>query len=201
MCARLVRPFHGSGPGQCARLATATVTVLLAAACGGSNSSSGGAFRPNGTFGGTTAPPAPTTAAPAPSSLPTAQVDQTVLQRYREYQRVYKQVYETNDPAPLASVAADPLLTTVSKDVEETKAKGEIWRFTNVLNPKIQGRSTDGLQVVVLDCVRTLGAYRYSAKTGKRLGSLRGGTALYQVIMLYDAGTWKASKATLGKTC
>ncbi|PRX07897.1 UNVERIFIED_ORG: hypothetical protein CLV66_101478 [Actinomadura viridilutea] len=196
MRARLIGLFRDSGPARCACLAL--VLTVATAACGRS-SSSDGAFRPSGTFGGASAPPA-ATAAP-PSALPTAQVDRVVLQRYREYQRVYKQVYETNDPAPLADVAADPLLSTVTEDVERTKAKGEFWRFTNVLNPKIQGRSTDGTQVIVLDCVRTLGAYRYSAKTGERLGSLPGGTALYQVFMKYEAGTWKAFKATLGKKC
>ncbi|MEU6039299.1 hypothetical protein ABZ801_28240 [Actinomadura sp. NPDC047616] len=198
MSARLIGLCPGSGPARRARLAVALTAITATASCGGS--SSGGAFQPSGTFGGPSAPPA-TTAAPPPSALPTAQVDQTVLQRYREYQRVYKQVYETNDPAPLAAVATDPLLTDVTQDVEKTRSKGEIWRFTNVLNPKIQGRSTDGTQVIVLDCVRTLGAYRYSARTGERLGSLPGGTALYQVFMRYDAGTWKASKATLGKKC
>ena len=101
----------------------------------------------------------------------------------------------------LTPVAVDPLLSIITKDVQATASKGEIWRFTNVLNPKIQGRSKDNQTVVVLDCVRTLGAYRYSAKTGKRLGAYRGGTRLYQVFMQYSNGTWMVSKARQGPKC
>lgn len=198
MSARLIGLRPGSGPARRARLAVALTAIAATASCGGS--SSGGAFKPSGTFGGGAAAPA-TTAATPPSALPTAQVDQDVLQRYREYQRVYKQVYATNDPTPLAAVATDPLLTSITRDVEQTRSKGEIWRFTNALNPKIQGRTKDGSQVAVLDCVRTLAAYRYSAKTGKRLSGYEGGTFLYQVIMKFEGGTWKASKATQGKEC
>jgi hypothetical protein len=165
-----------------------------------------GAFEPAGRPPSPGVPPpsgagaADPVAAP-PASMTAAQINTQVLARYREYQRVYKKVYETNDPTPLASVAIDPLLTIITTDVKETAAKGEIWRFTNVLNPKIQGRSKDGAIVIVLDCVRTLGAYRYSAKTGRRLGAMSGGTRLYQAVMKFTDGTWKISEGRQGKKC
>jgi hypothetical protein len=175
------------------------------AACGSSGQA--GAFQPAGQpASAATQPPSGGRAAADPAAPPAtmtaAQINAQVLARYREYQRVYKQIYETNDPAPLASVAIDPLLTIITKDVKETAAKGEIWRFTNVLHPQIQGRSKDGAIVIVLDCVRTLGAYRYSAKTGRRLGATsNGGTRLYQAVMKFTGGTWKISEGRQGKKC
>jgi hypothetical protein len=173
--------------------------ACLLAACGSSGSS--GAFNPAG-HPQTTAPtPAASEPAAPPSTLSVKQINAQVLSRYREYQRVYKQVYETNDPSLLSAVAIDPLLTKVTKDVQETAAKGEYWRFTNLLNPQIQGRSKDGSIVVILDCVRTVGAYRFSTKTGKRLGALGGGTYLYQAVMKFIDGTWKISESRQGKKC
>jgi hypothetical protein len=170
------------------------------AACGSSGSA--GAFDPVGRP--QSAAPSSDAGEPAaapPATMTTRQIDSRVLARYREYQRVYKQVYETNDPTPLTSVAVDPLLTIVTKDVQKTAAKGEVWRFTNLLNPKIQGRSKDDSIVVVLDCVRTLDAYRYSATSGKRISAFRGGTFLYQAVMKFADGTWKISEARRGKKC
>jgi hypothetical protein len=177
----------------------ALVLACALAACG--QSGSAGAFDPAGRPQTPTGPPPAAPDQPGPSTMTTKQTDQVVLARYREYQQVYKKIYETNDPAPLASVATDPLLTKVTKDVQDTAAKGEVWRFTNLLNPKIQGRSKDGNIVVVLDCVRTLGANRYSAATGKRIGALGGGTFLYQAVMKFADGTWKISEARRGKKC
>ena len=133
--------------------------------------------------------------------MSTKQIDQAVLARYREYQQIYERVYETNDPTPLRAIAMDPLLTIITNDVRKISAKGEIWRFHNVLNPKIQGRSKDGGIVAVIDCVRTLGAYRFSATTGERLGAWRGGTYLYQAVMRFSDGAWKISEARQGKKC
>jgi hypothetical protein len=173
-------------------------------ACGSSGNA--GAFQPSGQPPSATSAPAGGGAAgdPAapPATMTTAQINTQVLARYREYQRVYEQIYETNDPTPLAAVAIDPLLTIITKDVKDTAAKGEIWRFTNVLHPQIQGRSKDGAIVIILDCVRTLGAYRYSAKTGKRLGATStGGTRLYQAVMKFTGGNWKISEGKQGKKC
>lgn len=126
---------------------------------------------------------------------------QAALAAYREYQHVYEQVYETGDPAPLRAVATDPQLSLVTKDVRDVWAQGIVWRFHNAVNPQVQGRSPDDSTVVILDCVQTLGAYRYSAKTGKRLGAWRGGSSLYQAIMKYNDGSWKISQARQGRKC
>lgn len=174
----------------------------LIGGCSSSASPSSGSFKPSGRSGDSTAPPAAATPTETPPTTMTEQqVKQTALSRYREYQRVYKHVYETNNPAELSTVVMDPLLTTITKDVEATARNGEIWRFTNVLNPKVQAASKDHSVVVLLDCVRTLGAYRYSATSGKRLQAYRGGTFFYQVVMKYAGGTWKAAESKQGKQC
>ncbi|MFB4312773.1 hypothetical protein [Actinomadura sp. 21ATH] len=169
----------------------------MAAACGQQPSS--GDFNPNGTLSRNT----PATSAPSasPSALPTAQVNQTVLTRYREYQRVYKRVYESNDPSELSTVAMDPLLTQITRDVEKTRAQGEIWRFTNISNAKVYARAKDGLTVYVVDCVRTLASYRFSARTGKRTGGGEGGSYLHRTAVRYDAGTWKVSETVRDDKC
>lgn len=130
-----------------------------------------------------------------------AKTPQAALAAYRAYQRTYEKVYETGDPAPLSTVAMDPQLSLVTKDVRNVRAQGVIWRFHNVLNPRVQGRSTDDSTVVILDCVQTLGAYRFSAKSGKRLSAWRGGAFLYQAIMRFDRGSWKISEARQGRKC
>jgi hypothetical protein len=130
-----------------------------------------------------------------------AQIDKEVLARYREYQQAYERASETNNPAELSAYAMDPLLSSITQDLRTTATKGEIWRFHNVLNPRIQGRSNTGSTVFVIDCLRTLAAYRYSAKTGKRLGTFRGGARAYQAVMRYTDGTWKISNANQGQKC
>jgi hypothetical protein len=133
--------------------------------------------------------------------LSVKQINAQVLSRYREYQRAYERAYETNDANALATFAIDPLLSIITDDLKKLAAKGQIWRFHNVLNPRIQGRSQTGSTVFVIDCVRTLAAYRFSAKSGKRLGTFRGGTRAYQAVMRYIDGTWKISNATEGQKC
>jgi hypothetical protein len=132
---------------------------------------------------------------------PQARTPQAALAAYRVYQAAYERAYSNSDASVLDGVAMDPLLTKIDQDVASVRASGVVWRFHNVLNPKIQGKSTDGSSVVILDCVLTLGAYRYSAKTGARLGSWRGGSHQYQAVMRYDAQIWKISDATRGPTC
>lgn len=173
--------------------------VALAAGCGSSASSSG-SFKPSGRYGDGTPAPARATPTETPA-VPVRQAARTALERYREYQRIYRRVYETNDSAELASVVMDPLLTAIAKDVAATARKGEIWRFTNVLNPQVQAYRKDGSVVIVRDCVRTLGAYIYSATTGERLRAYRGGTFRYQVVMQYSGGTWKAAQSKQGNRC
>jgi hypothetical protein len=188
------------------RFRTCVGTLMLASlltACG--NRTSGG-FHPSGHApaggpGTTSSTSGASSAGGTPGAAPTAKTPQSALAAYRNYQRVYEQVYETGDPSLLSTVAMDPQLSLVTKDLADVQAQGVIWRFHNVLNPKVQGRSADDSTVVVLDCVQTLGAYRFSAKTGKRLSAWRGGAFLYQAIMKFDNGSWKISDGRQGNKC
>ncbi|HEU5158026.1 MAG TPA: hypothetical protein VFU43_13605 [Streptosporangiaceae bacterium] len=190
-----------------ARFVTPAGALVLACslmtACG--SSGDGGTFRPAGrpqsAPPATSGAPAADSAGAAPTGLTTAQIDKQVLARYRAYQRAYERAYETNSPAGLDAYAMDPLLSIIAADLRKNAAKGEIWRFHNVVNPRIQNRSQTGATVLVIDCLRTLAAHRYSAKTGKRLGSFRGGTRAYQAVVRYADGTWKISNATEGQKC
>jgi hypothetical protein len=180
--------------------------VTLLAGCGSASGPNSGTFHPSGASSPTDATSdaaagSGSSAAPVPSAMTTQQLKQSVLAGYRAYQKAYETAYRTNDPAGLAAVAIDPLLARVTKDVEKTAAGGEIWRFHNVLSPQIQSHSQDSTTIVVVDCLKTLGAFRFNAKTGQRLGSLPGGSALYQAIMKYTDGTWKVSDGIQGKKC
>jgi hypothetical protein len=183
----------------------------LLTACGGRAT---GGFHPSGQAQGDespmtssspdTAPRSDTSAGTASdpaSGGPLPQTPQSALAAYREYQRAYEQAYETNDPSGLDAVAMDPLLSVIDKDIAKIKRQGVFWRFHNVLNPQVQGRSKDDSVVVILDCVRTLGSYRFSARTGKRLAAWHDGSHLYQAIMRYADGTYKISDATEGRKC
>ncbi|WP_157432923.1 hypothetical protein [Actinomadura rifamycini] len=195
------RTVRRAAPAPTARTssACATALVLVLAGCGTSGTS-GGDLDPTGTFA-TGPASAPTRAAPAPSAVPTARLYKTVLDRYREYQKVYKQAYEKNDPSRLASVALDPLLTQVTDDIEATRAEGEIWRFTNTHNPRVYAKSTDSTKVYVIDCIRTLAGYRYSATTGERLGGGPGDAYLYRSTVQWDSGTWKVAASVRDRAC
>lgn len=95
----------------------------------------------------------------------------------------------------------DPLLSQVTKDVEATKARGEIWRFSNTLNPRVYARSKDSTKVYVIDCIRTLAAYRYSAETGERLDGGPGDAYVQRTTLQYDSGTWKAAATARDERC
>jgi hypothetical protein len=181
------------------------VLVALLAGCGSTPKTSSGTFNPSGTTD-TSSPSAissdsPATAAPAPSAMTTPEFTRSVLSGYRAYQAAYERAYETNDPSGLGQYATDPILSLVEKDIEAGIARGEIWRFHNVLNPRLQGWTPDRTTVAVLDCLQTLGSYRYNAKSGKRLGSGRAVNGYYQAQMRYVAGTWKIFDAKVGKRC
>lgn len=176
--------------------------VALLAGCGNTPPSNSGTFNPSGSTDNTTpSVPSSTPVEAVPSAMSASQLRDSVLGRYRAYQKAYETAYEKNDASGLSAVATEPLLTKIIKDIEQTQAHGDIWRFHNVLNPRIQGRSEDSSVVLVLDCVRTIGAYRFSAKTGKNLGAYRGGAHAYQAVMKYVDGTWKISNATQGQKC
>ncbi|MFG2249551.1 hypothetical protein [Spirillospora sp. NPDC048823] len=200
MRARLVRSSpQGSRRATTVPVVALALTLCAAAGCGSSGSSGNGELAPNGTIDGGAAAPAPT--AVAPSAIPTAQLFETVLQRYRAYQAAYKKAYETNDPSELTTVAMDPLLTEITEQIEATKAKGEVWRYTSTFNPRVYARSKDSTKVYVADCIRTLVGYRYSAETGERLGGGPGGTHLFRTTLQYDSGVWKAAASVREKKC
>lgn len=197
MRARLVRSSP-LGHRRARAAAPLLVLALAAAGCGSSGSSSSGELAPEGSLE-TGAGRSP--AADAPSAIPTAQLFETALQRYRDYQAAYKKAYETNDPSGLPDVAMDPLLSQVTDDVEATKAKGEVWRFSNTLNPRVYARSKDSTKIYIIDCVRTLAAYRYSARTGKRIGGVPDGAYVYRATVQYDSGTWKVAANVRDRSC
>ncbi|MEU5880396.1 hypothetical protein [Spirillospora sp. NPDC047279] len=197
MRARLVRTSLPLGSRRAFTAPALAALVLTTAACGPDPDS--GALKPRGSGGQATAPAqAPTASAPA---MTPQQVDQLVLKRYREYLRVYKQAFASNDPSRLADVASDPLLSTVSKEVESTKARGEVWRFTLLPNPKVYGRSQDGLTVYVIDCLRTLSASRFSVATGRRLGREPASTYAHRSAVRFEAGVWKVSDTERERAC
>ncbi|WP_106403052.1 hypothetical protein [Actinocorallia populi] len=182
--------------------AVALLCTLPLSGCA-SSSPEGGTFAPSDapTAG---LPSAPASTTPVAPSMSRAQADDNVLERYRAYQRAYEKAYATGDPEPLAEVATEPLLGIITKDVNATfkDRKGVIWRFRNVLNPKVHSRSKDLSSILVVDCVRTLGAYKFSAKTGKRIGGTdKSSTYVYQARFQYDGTTWKAAEARKGKRC
>ncbi|GAA0357037.1 hypothetical protein NE235_13140 [Actinoallomurus spadix] len=190
------------------------VLAGLLTACGGRDA---GGFHPSGRAQGDDSPMASSSSSPgtAPRSDasagaasdptggggPLPRTPRSALAAYREYQRMYEQAYESNDAGRLDSVAMDPLLSIIERDIGKIKRQGVFWRFHNVLNPRVQGSSKDASTVVILDCVRTLGSYRFSARTGRRLAAWRDGSHLYQAVMRYTDGTYKISDATEGRKC
>ncbi|MGI5167479.1 hypothetical protein ACQEU3_24330 [Spirillospora sp. CA-253888] len=128
-------------------------------------------------------------------------MNQNVLDRYRAYQKAYQQAYETNDAAVLVAVATEPVLSQVTKDIERMKEAQQVWRFTNISNPKVYARAKDGLTVYVVDCMRTLAGYRFSTKTGKRTAGGTGTAYLYRTAVRYDSGAWKVSDTIRDKEC
>jgi hypothetical protein len=148
------------------RLAAGALLLVSTLAACGARPSAGG-FHPHGSA----PPPEAPVAAPQRAAPSTAQ--RSALAAYRSYQLAYEKAYQTNDARGLNAVAMDPLLSQVTRDVARIRDEGVIWRFHNVLNPQVQGRSKDGSKVVIVDCVHTLGAYRFNAKTGKRLNAWR----------------------------
>ncbi|XRQ11864.1 hypothetical protein ACN3XK_13540 [Actinomadura welshii] len=191
-------PLVRSSPLGFHRAAAMLAIAGVCAGCGSSGASSGGELAPKGSI---ESGAAPSPAADAPSAIPTAQLFKTVLDRYREYRDVFKKAYDGNDPSELDTVAMDPLLTEVTKDIEATKASGHIWRFTMTVNPRVYARSRDSTKVYLIDCVRTLAGYRYSAKTGERTGGGPGGAYLYRYTVQYDDGTWKVAASVRDGEC
>ncbi|MCD0447957.1 hypothetical protein LO762_01920 [Actinocorallia sp. API 0066] len=176
------------------------VLALTISGCGRADDPTGnGAFAPSGS-----PPPQSPVSVASPLTTPTLgkrQVDKIVLAQYRKYQQLYRKAYATGNASDLAEVAADPLLTIVTDDVEAMNTKGTVLRFTNVLNPKVISRAVDFTSVVVRDCVRTIAAHTFDAKTGKKLKSVPGTTFDYQARFRFDGTTWKITEARRGKPC
>ncbi|MFD0856211.1 hypothetical protein ACFQ07_28490, partial [Actinomadura adrarensis] len=160
---------------------------------------SSGTFKPDGSLARDT--PASTPAARAPSALPTAEVNKAVLARYTEFRKLESRAYSSNDPGQLPTVATDPILTETTRNIEDQQSRSEVWRYTTVSNAKVYARSQDGLTVYVIDCLRTLAAYRYSLKTGKRTAGGPGVAYRYRTAVRYDQGTWKVSETVRDKRC
>jgi hypothetical protein len=174
-----------------------TAAILLLAGCGNAGSKNPGTFNP----AGTAQPQTATVATATPTPQTDAEINAAALEQYKKFQETYRTVYQTGDPAPLADVAVDPILSVVTKDVRATYAKHEIWRFTTVLNPKVGWRSEDRTSVLIYDCIRTLSAWKFSTKTGKRLGGGPGGTHVYRARLRYDGIGWKVAEGLSGKKC
>jgi hypothetical protein len=128
----------------------------------------------------------------------------TVLDDYRAYQAAYQQAYESDDPSGLSTVAAGPLLSAVTKDIQQTKAKDLVYRFVVQLNPRVQFWERNQSLAVVVDCIRTLSWYSFSVTTGKPVRSdTSSSTKLYRYAMTYDptSRAWKASAVKGASKC
>jgi hypothetical protein len=192
------------------RKCVGTVALIgLLAACG--SRTDGGGFHPSGqapadsssagsSAGGGGTAGAGGTGTPGAGG-PAPRTPQAALAAYRAYQLAYERAYQNNDVSGLYAVAMDPLLANVTEDINGIRRQGIAWHFHNVVNPKVQGTTPDGSSVVIIDCVVTLGSYKFDAKTGRRIGLWRGGAAQYQAIMRYSDDTWKISEATEGGKC
>ncbi|GAA2075815.1 hypothetical protein [Actinomadura alba] len=164
--------------------------AIAVAGCGGSGSA--GTFRPSGDAGGRS----PTGAAPAgtPGPVDTAALSPTIIAQYKRFQKVYETSFADNDTSELAGVATEPILGQLMRTAERARSQGIVWRYHNVLNPRLALITKDGRQAVVLDCVYTLGAFKYDARTGRQLTANRtGGHTRYRALMRLVDGTWKLS--------
>jgi hypothetical protein len=172
------------------------VLSTLIAGCGGSGSA--GTFHPAGDTTGR--PPSGTPAASpvqgTPVAVDTPALAPTIVSRYRRFQQVYEAASGSNDPAQLQEVATEPILSSLTQEIEESRRKGDIWRFHNAINPKLAAITSDGRHAIVLDCLHTLGAFTYDAESGEQTAAYRkGGYTKYRAVMKLDGGTWKLSQA------
>jgi hypothetical protein len=196
--------FPGARGGT--RLGACLITAGLLAACGASTTS--GSFHPDGQAqnvvdpsGGTSILPGGTGATVPPSTMSSPQIDSGVLTAYRNFQQVYEQAYATNGTAQLSTVAVNPLLSSITGDINSDAAQGIIWRYANVLNPRVQSHSSNNGAVAVIDCIESLGAHKFSTRTGNMIASIAMTKRYYVAVMHYSDGTWKAYSVVEGKSC
>ena len=170
--------------------------VAALAGCGGSDS---GAFRPAGD--NSRGPTAGVSAAPGP--VDTAALEPTIIARYKRFQQVYETSFAVNDTSELAGVATEPILTQLLRTAEHSRDQGVYWRYHNLLNPRLALITKDGTEALVLDCVRTVSAFKFDVKTGRRLFSnTKGGVTKYRAVMRLVNGTWKLSDTrSEARTC
>ncbi|GAB3279362.1 hypothetical protein GCM10027589_05860 [Actinocorallia lasiicapitis] len=184
-------------------LCSLLLITLSASACT-SEPTSSGTFHPAGEATPLTATGTPGATGPAAGSTPTlppAEIDAIALRRYRDFQAAYQQAYATGDASVLSGVVMDPLLGIITKDVETETSKGVLWRFNNILNPKVGSKSKDGTAVLIVDCLATLQATKVMVETGKVVQAKRLGAHLYQARLLWDGTTWTTAEARKGKPC
>jgi hypothetical protein len=165
--------------------------AVAVAGCGGSGSA--GTFRPAGDAGGPSTPGAASTAR-TPAPVDTAALTPTIIAQYKRFQKVYETSFANNDTSELTGVATEPILGQLMRTAERARSQGIVWRYHNVLNPRLALITKDGRQAVVLDCVQTLGSFKYDARTGKRLtANTTGGQTRYRALMRLVDGIWKLS--------
>ncbi|MBC6457794.1 hypothetical protein [Actinomadura sp. HBU206391] len=165
--------------------------VVAVAGCGGSGSE--GAFRPAGDVNtrSTTAMPSQ---AGRPGPVDTPALTPVIIAQYKRFQKVYETSFAMNDTSELAGVATEPILGQLLRTAQRARSQGIFWRYHNVLNPKLASITEDGRQAVVLDCVQTLGTFKYDARTGRRLTANETvGQTRYRALMRLVGGTWKLS--------
>jgi hypothetical protein len=175
------------------RFAPLLGVLVLAAALAGCGGSDAGAFQPAGDVATRSATgAAPPAGVPAP--VDTAALTPMIIAQYKRFQKVYETSFAMNDTSELAGVATEPILGQLLRTAQRARSQGVFWRYHNVLNPKLALITKDGLQAVVLDCVHTLGSFKYDARTGRRLtANTEGGETRYQAVMRLVDGTWKLS--------
>ncbi|HEV7934236.1 MAG TPA: hypothetical protein VGP70_18255 [Actinomadura sp.] len=172
------------------------VLTVLIAGCGGSGGA--GTFRPAGDTAGRprSGAPASSPAQGTPVAVDTPALTPTIVARYRRFQQVYETASGSNNATQLQEVATEPILSSLVQEIEESRRKGDIWRFHNAINPKLAAITSDGRHAIVLDCLHTLGAFKYDAESGKQTAAHRkGGYTKYRAVMKLDGGTWKLSQA------
>jgi hypothetical protein len=170
------------------------VLAAMIAGCGGSGSA--GTFRPAGDAGSRSVTSASPSAG-APVAVDTAAMTPTIIAQYKRFQKVYEASSGSTNAAQLSQVATEPILSSLTQEIEESRQKGVLWRFHNALNPKLAAITSDGRHAIVLDCLRTLGAFKYDARTGKQLAAYpSGGLTKYRAVMKLVGGMWMLSQAT-----
>ncbi len=187
------RPYHPLRTVLCTSLVTLALSACASAPATGS-------FSPSGTTR-TDTTPLDSDQAGQPTASSKAEIEKSALTSYRAYHAAVQTAYERNDASGLPNVAIDPILRRVTRDVNETTAKGVVWRFVNVLSPRIYAQSPDRTTIFIADCLRTLAGYRFSLATGKRTASAPGKAYVYRTAVHLESGRWLVADAVRDREC